>query len=501
MFGFRKETKTNEGGLMDGIRCDEASYLIWKWRPKGQEINTTKKENAIRYGSSLNVKDGEVAVFVYHQKDGQMQDFIEGPYSDTIKTGNFPVLSKIVGLAFGGGSPFQAEVYYINTAGLIQIPFAIPYFDVFDPRLPDTPVSIAVRGSFAFGISDYRAFIKLHRLANFELETFKGQLKDCLIKSVKGVVTNIPDGSYGGNPIPIVQLERKIEQINEIVQGKIEQKLADIYGVTLKDFNISVLDIDKTCDGFQKLKSLTADYAEASLKLQQDINLKNMQASNELQMNALKQNQTIQLENMKETMRINREEGQYAQRQATDVNAYAARLGAEQQNIGAFAVKNQTRVGVAAADAMGKAGSAGIVNLGGGNGNGGINPGAMMANMAMGTAVGSGMAGMLGNAFASASTGMGAGIMPGMGVPNQVSNQPQTPPPLPPNSQYFVNINGSPSGPLTFPQIQQMALSGQVNQETLVWKNGMSGWTEAGTVAELSSLFATPSGMVPPPLK
>lgn len=38
------------------------------------------RENAIRWGSSLRVKDGEVAVFVYKQKDGTMQDFIVGPF-------------------------------------------------------------------------------------------------------------------------------------------------------------------------------------------------------------------------------------------------------------------------------------------------------------------------------------------------------------------------------------------------------------------------------------
>jgi hypothetical protein len=40
--------KKNEGGLMDVIRCDDESYLIWKWRPKGGDANDTKKENAIR---------------------------------------------------------------------------------------------------------------------------------------------------------------------------------------------------------------------------------------------------------------------------------------------------------------------------------------------------------------------------------------------------------------------------------------------------------------------
>ena len=129
----------SEGGMMDVIRCDEQEYLVWKWRPSG-EATSTKKENAIRYGSSLRVKDGEMAVFVYQQKDGALQDYITGPYDQTIKTANFPVLSGIVGLAFGGASPFQAEIYFINLSGNIQIKFGVPYFDVFDPRFLDFAV-------------------------------------------------------------------------------------------------------------------------------------------------------------------------------------------------------------------------------------------------------------------------------------------------------------------------------------------------------------------------
>lgn len=125
------------GGLINVIRCDEQEYLVWKWRPLGQDANSTTRENSIRYGSSLRVKDGEVAVFVYRQDNGVIQDFIVGPYDDTIKTANFPVLAEIVGLAFGGESPFQAEVYFINLAQNNQMNFSVPYFDVFDPRLPD----------------------------------------------------------------------------------------------------------------------------------------------------------------------------------------------------------------------------------------------------------------------------------------------------------------------------------------------------------------------------
>ena len=61
LFDFAK--KKNEGGLMDAIRCDEKDFLIWKWRPAGQEANSTRKENAIRTGSSISVRPGQAAVF------------------------------------------------------------------------------------------------------------------------------------------------------------------------------------------------------------------------------------------------------------------------------------------------------------------------------------------------------------------------------------------------------------------------------------------------------
>ena len=118
--------KGKGGGLMNVIRCDEQNYLVWKWRPEGQDINSTTRENSIRYGSSLRVKDGELAVFVYKQDNGTIQDFIVGPYDSTINTANFPVLSNIVGLAFGGESPFQAEVYFINLAQNNQLFFSVP---------------------------------------------------------------------------------------------------------------------------------------------------------------------------------------------------------------------------------------------------------------------------------------------------------------------------------------------------------------------------------------
>lgn len=183
---FDKQRRT--GGFMDEICCDEPSYLIWKWHPAGVQLGEGNRENAIRWGSSLRVKDGEVAVFVYRQKNGIMQDFIEGPYDQILKTANLPVLANIVGLAYEGGTPFQAEVYFINLSKIIQVKFGVPFFDVYDPRFADFGVPVAVRGTVSFSISDYREFIKLHRLNNFSLDDFQKQIRDAACRYVKDSV-------------------------------------------------------------------------------------------------------------------------------------------------------------------------------------------------------------------------------------------------------------------------------------------------------------------------
>lgn len=248
-------SRKNEGGLMDVIRCDEQEYLVWKWSPAGASLNETKRENAIRYGSSLRVKDGEVAVFVYKQNDGSSMDFIEGPHDQTIKTENFPILSSIVGLGFGGSSPFQAEIYFINLSGVMQIRFAIPYFDVFDPRFLDFAVPMAARGTITFNITNYRSFIKLHRLINFDMDQFKAQVKDAVTKYVKGIIANIPS-DHG---IPVLQIERKILQINELIEAPLKARLENDFGVNMKGFDLSAVEPDKESEGYLSLVKVTKE--------------------------------------------------------------------------------------------------------------------------------------------------------------------------------------------------------------------------------------------------
>lgn len=433
------------GGLMNVIRCDQEKYLVWKWRPDGQAANSTSRENAIRYGSSLRVKDGEVAVFVYKQKSGAVQDFIVGPYDDTIKTANFPVLSSIVGLAFGGDSPFQAEVYFINLQGSNQVKFSIPYFDVSDPRLPDFPVPVSVQGALTFALVDYKNFIKLNRLIDFDLEAFKLQIREVMTRKIKGVITNIPS-DLG---MPVVMMERKIDEVSEVLEKRLKDRL-DEYGVTMKHIDISDINIDKDSPAYMEVKDLTGGLTAQTMRAQTDLGIKNMRDM-----------QAMNAANLEETMRIQREEMQRAQRLQTETNF-----------MGAHALNQQTGVLQTAAANLGQMGAMG-------GGQGGMNPAGMMTGMMMGGAMGGQMAGMMNT----------------MG--QQMQNAMNTPPPMP-SVQYMIAVNGQQSGPFNMQQLQQMVQTGQLTAQTYVWKQGMEQWEMAGNVQELASLFAAPASPAPP---
>lgn len=418
--------------LMDEIRCGEPSYLIWKWHPAGVAPGKGIRENAIRWGSSLRVRDGEVAVFVYSQYNGTQQEYIEGPCDRILDTENLPVLASLVGLAYGGGTPFQAEVYFINLAQMLQVKFGVPFFDVYDPRFTDFGVPVAVRGTVSFSISDYRAFVKLHRLGTFHLEDFQRQIRDAISRYVKDIVANAP----AAHNIPVIQMESKIAPINDEIEYHLGQRLKEDFGVTVSGVDIGAIEIDKASEGYRQLMKVTRDMTAA--RTQADT------------------------QDYTERLRMQREESQYTIHKQT-----------QSAHLGAFQVEKQAEVGVAGAQALGQMGNSGA----GGVMGDGLHTASMMAGMAIGGAVGQNIAGAM-NSF-----------MQGTPPVSQAQSFSTTPPPIP-SVVFHVAVNGQATGPYDLPSLAKMAAAGQLNADSLVWKAGMDQWTRAGTIDELKHLFA-----------
>jgi hypothetical protein len=281
-----------------------------------------------------------MAVFFYKQNNGTIQDFIIGPHDQMIRSANFPVLTSIVGVAFGGKSPFQAEIYYINLAQNVQVKFGVPYFDVFDSRFPDLGVPCAVRGTITFNITDYKNFIKLNRLISFTLDDFRKQIIDATSRKIKQFIIGLPSETG----LPAMQIERRISEINDLVKPQISVILNEDFGVNLKRFDIGAIELDKEHPHYQQLKKSTVDQQTKLVDGSTDIKLEEM------------------------------------------------RLQVEGNNIASFTINKQAEVAKTAAESLGKLGGSGA-------GDGGLNAAGLVAGAVVGGTVGAGLGQMMGNAM------------------------------------------------------------------------------------------------------
>lgn len=105
------------------------------------------------------------------------------------------------------------------------------------------------------------------------------------------------------------------------------------------------------------------------------------------------------------------------------------------------------------------------------------------AGAGLGMGMGFAMANQMGNTF-------------GQGNTSSQQSAAGTPPPLPTQTSWFVAIGGKQEGPYDANGLQQLAQTGQLNNDTLVWKAGMGNWAKAETIEEVKAIIGT----VPPPL-
>lgn len=522
IFGFGKK---NEGGLMDAIRCDEKDFLIWKWRPAGQAANSTKKENAIRTGSSISVRPGQAAVFLYQQKEGEY-DVIKGPYNSIIKTENLPVLSSIIGTAYAGGTPFQAEVYYFNLAKNLEIPFTIPYFRIVpaEPEYKAYDVEVAVKGTLVFEVSSQKEYIKYLFEAwggsDTSLAELEQQMKSLLTQEVKQIVSNAAKDTG----IFVMHFNSLIGEMGPYILARLQNKIANRFGVLATDVTISDIRYDEELEGYQDLRRITEKQAhlfnlenEKNALLSYQIQRETMRTDADIRNQSATRMANIQMDHQEDMMARMREESQFAQHQQTMAAAQQANLmnqaAANRVNMASEAAQHRSNLASESAymgahqvnvqadvmkTGLNNMGSMGGMNLGGGDGH--MNPAGMMASMMMGTAV----AGQMGNMMNNMGTALNQNMASqGQTPPPMPNAQAATPPPMP-NAQpvqYFISVNNQQYGPCDINALMQMVQAGQINAQTMAWCNGMPAWAPMGTIPSLAFLFQnSQGGACPPPL-
>lgn len=230
---------------METITCGEGDYLVWKWRP-GRK---SKIKGGIPVGTKIQVAEGAVAVFVYKNEIGTYLDFIAGPRDEALTAENLPIIANLMGPEFTEKATFPAEVYFINLMKTMSSSFDVPSFEVHDPSAPDIGVPVTVKGVLTYRIVDAAEFVKRHRLDEITEDGLTNQVIEAAGKYIKSAIMNAPSVDN----LPVVEFERRISEINDLVEIPIRERLAEDLGVKVTSVDIETIDIDEGSEGYKKL--------------------------------------------------------------------------------------------------------------------------------------------------------------------------------------------------------------------------------------------------------
>jgi membrane protease subunit (stomatin/prohibitin family) len=211
----------------------------------------------LRLGTQLVVKPGQSAFFVYRGK--VCDEVTEGTI--TLKTGNIPLLTTMLSLPFGGETPFQAEVWFINRLAKLDTKWGTPtQIQVEDPKY-GIIVPMRAYGQYGFRIADGKVFLSALLGASPTLtdehikQFFRGKI-------MSTVGTQI--GSLFNDQVSFLNIAAHLEDLSESARIKIAPAM-EKYGINLETFYFESIDVPEDDPSYLKLKQIKEKSAELNI--------------------------------------------------------------------------------------------------------------------------------------------------------------------------------------------------------------------------------------------
>jgi membrane protease subunit (stomatin/prohibitin family) len=206
-------------------------------------------------GSQLIVGEGQVAVFV---KGGQALDyFTAGTY--TLSTSNIPLLHGIIGLAFGGKTPFTAEVYFINTTSKLDINWGtLDPIQLIDPKY-NIKLRIRAFGQFGMKVADYRVFLteligSMNPLEVVNYTKMLNYFKGVLVMKTKSLIAQ----AIINNKVSALEISASIDDISKYCKEEISEEF-NRFG--LKVVNLYIQSINFPDEDFEEINKILREKA------------------------------------------------------------------------------------------------------------------------------------------------------------------------------------------------------------------------------------------------
>jgi membrane protease subunit (stomatin/prohibitin family) len=212
------------------------SQFVWKFPSQD-----------LRLGTQLVVNTSQKAFFV---KGGKIFDEFDSG-TTTLKSGNIPLLNKLINLPFGGDSPFQAEVWYVNLISKLDNKWGTPTpIQLEDPKY-SVIVPVRAFGQFGMSIENPRKFLEslVGNMSDFStnkvVEYFKGKVISSFTSAIGRKI--VLEG------ISVLQMHVLLDDLSEYCKEKIKEEFSR-YGIRIENFYIMSINVPEDDPSVIKLK-------------------------------------------------------------------------------------------------------------------------------------------------------------------------------------------------------------------------------------------------------
>jgi len=189
----------------------------------------------------------------------------DGPFlagRHILKTENLPVIRTFLGLAFGGQSPFTAEVWYVNKAVNLDIKWGTP--DPIQLKDPMHQIMVPIRafGQYGIKIIDSKKFLLklVGTLTKFDSKALSEYFRGVFLSKIKvEIATNIVKQG-----ISVLEISTDLTRISSDLRETLNNDVLE-YGVELVQFNILSINVPEDDPAVISLKNTLAKKAEMGI--------------------------------------------------------------------------------------------------------------------------------------------------------------------------------------------------------------------------------------------
>jgi membrane protease subunit (stomatin/prohibitin family) len=220
---------------------------VIKYESNSDEFVWKHPVEDLKLGTQLIVNTSQKAFFI---KGGQIFDEFDSG-TTTLKTGNIPLLNKLINLPFGDDSPFQAEVWFVNMMSFLDNKWGTPAPILLEDPKYKVIVPVRAFGQFGLSIEDPRKFLELlvGNMTDFSVDKVMDYFEGVVISSITSGIGKkiVLDG------LSILEVQAVVSDVSMFCQNLI-QKEFEKYGIKIENFFIMSINVPEDDPSVIKLK-------------------------------------------------------------------------------------------------------------------------------------------------------------------------------------------------------------------------------------------------------